>query len=202
MNSLDENLDFIDQADVPARPLAMRYGGIAALVFIAITLLLDTTGLINYSTGEGQYYPAILATIATLVILYYAIKQHRDEELGGYVTFGRCVKLAALIGLFSGILIGIFGYIYHGFIRPDIVPAMMEFQQEQLAEQGMTEEQIEQAMSFSAPFTTPLAIAITSIFNGVFWLYMLVYNSIKKTSVNLYFSILISDFIYQFNISN
>ncbi|MFK7979392.1 MAG: DUF4199 domain-containing protein, partial [Saprospiraceae bacterium] len=151
---------------------------------IAITLLLDTTGLINYSTGEGQYYPAILATIATLAILYYAIKQHRDEELGGYITFGRCVKLGALIGLFSGILIGVFAYVYHGFIRPDIVPAMMEFQQGQLSEQGMSEEQIEQAMSFSAPFTSPFALAITSIFNSVFWyaLLSLIVGAIMKKS--------------------
>jgi len=172
MNSLDENLDFIDQTEVPARPLAMRYGGIAALVFIAIQLVLDTTGLINYGSGEGQYYPAILATISTLAILYYAIKQHRDEELGGYITFGRCVKLGALIGLFSGILIGIFAYAYHGFIRPDIIPTMMEYQQEQLLEQGMSEEQVEQAMSFGAAFTTPLATAISSIFNGVFRLFL------------------------------
>ena len=169
MNSLDENLDFIDQADVPARPLAMRYGGIAALAFIALTLLFDISGLINYSTGEGLYYPSIAAAIATIAILYYAIKQHRDEELGGYITFGRCVKLAALIGLFSGVLIGIFAFVYHSFVRPDIIPSIMEFQMSEWEKAGMTEEQIEQASGMTKMFMTPAAQAVSSIFNGVFW---------------------------------
>jgi len=169
MANFDENLDIIEQEDVAARPIAMRYGGIAALAFIAIQLILDTVGLIDYSTGEGIYYPSILLTISTLVILYFAIKEHRDEELGGYITFGRCVKLGALIGLFSGIIIGVFAFIYHGYIRPDIMPSMLEFQTSQWEEAGMSEEQIEQARGMTEMFMTPVATAISSIFNGVFW---------------------------------
>ncbi len=169
MKNFDENIDFIDQADVPAMPTALRYGGIAALAFIAIQLILDTVGLINYSTGEGIYYPSILLTISTIVILYYAIKQHRDEELGGYITFGRCVKLGALIGLFAGILIGVFAFVYHGFIRPDIMPSVLEFQMSQWEEAGMSEEQIEQALGMTEMFMTPVATAVSSIFNALFW---------------------------------
>ncbi len=169
MNSLDENVDYIDQEDVPTRPLAMRYGGIAALAFIAITLLIDTLGLANYRTGEGLYYAAILATVTTVAILYLAIKQHRDEELGGYITFGRCIKLAALIGIFSGVLIGIFAFAYHSFIRPDIIPDMMAFQTAQWEEAGMSEAQIEQTRGMTEMFMTPVAQIPTSIFNSLFW---------------------------------
>jgi len=165
MNSLDEDLDFIDQEDVATMPTALRFGGIAALAFIAVQLLLDTIGVIDYSTGEGLYYPTILGLIAAIAILYYAIKQHRDEELGGYITFGRCVKLGALIGLFSGILVGIFAFVYHSFIRPDIIPSMMEFQMSQWEKAGMTEEQIEQASSMTEMFMTPVAQIFSSIIN-------------------------------------
>ena len=182
MANFDENTDIIEQEDVAAMPLAIRYGGIAALAFIAIQLILDTVGLIDYSTGKGIYYPSILLTISTLVILYFAIKEHRDEELGGFITFGRCVKLGALIGLFSGILIGIFAYIYHGFIRPDIIPSMLEFQISQWEEAGMSEEQIEQTKGMTEMFMTPVATAISSIFNGVFWnvLLSLIVGAIMK----------------------
>ena len=182
MAALDDELGIIDPSTVPTRPTAMRYGGIAALVFIAIQLLLDTTGLIDYSAGQGMYYPSILNGIATIVILYMAIKYHRDEELGGYISFGRCVKLGALIGLFAGILIAIFAFIYHSFVRPDIIPSIMEFQREQMAEQGMSDDQIEQAMGLAATFTTPLATAISSVFNGVFWnvLFSLIVGAIMK----------------------
>ncbi|MFK7983562.1 MAG: DUF4199 domain-containing protein, partial [Saprospiraceae bacterium] len=107
MNSLDENLDFIDQEDVKAMPTALRFGGIAALAFIAQQLLVDTLGLVNYATGEGQMISSIVPAIITLTILYFAIKTHKEEDLGGYITFGRCVKLGALIGLISGVGIGI-----------------------------------------------------------------------------------------------
>jgi len=182
MANFDENTDFIDQDEVAAMPTAIRYGGIAALAFIAIQLILDTTGLINYSTGEGIYYPSILLTISTLAILYYAIKQHRDEELGGYITFGRCVKLGALIGLFSGIIIGIFAVVYHGYIRPDIMPSMMEFQMSQWEEAGMSEEQIDQAKGMTEMFMSPVANGISSILSAAFWniLLSLIVGAIMK----------------------
>ena len=45
MDSLDENLDFIDQAEVPVMPTALRFGGIAALLFIFA---------INANNGDGM----------------------------------------------------------------------------------------------------------------------------------------------------
>jgi hypothetical protein len=167
MNALDENTDFIDQADVAAMPIALRYGGIAALVFIIVQLLLDTLGIIDYASGTGIYYPSILAGIASIVLLYMAIKHHRDEELGGYITFGRCVKIGFLFALFSGIFFGVFGAVYHSFIRPDIIPSIMEFQRETWEAQGLNDDQIEQAASMTKMFMSPVAMAVMGIINFI-----------------------------------
>ena len=182
MNSLDENLDFIDQAEVPVMPTALRFGGIAALLFIAQQLLVDTLGLVNYATGDGQLISSIVPAIITFVVLYFAIKKHKEEDLGGYITFGRCVKLGALIGVFSGLAIGLFSAVYHGFIRPDIMVDAMEYQKEQMLEMGQSEAQVEQAMEMSKAFTSPLALGILSILSSIFWyaLFSLIVGAIMK----------------------
>lgn len=182
MNSLDENVDFIDQEDVAAMPTALRFGGIAALAFIAQQLLVDTLGLVNYATGDGQMISSIVPAIITFVVLYFAIKKHKEEDLGGYITFGRCVKLGALIGLISGVAIGLFAAVYHGFIRPDIMVDAMELQKEKMLEAGQSEAQVEQAMEMSKMFTGPVALGILSILSSVFWyaLFSLLVGGIMK----------------------
>ena len=182
MANYDENSDFIDQEDVPAMPTAIRYGGIAALAFIAQQLIVDTLGLVNYATGEGQMISSIVPAIITFAILYFAIKQHKEEDLGGYITFGRCVKLGALVGLIAGVGVGIFSAVYHGFIRPDIMEDALAYQTEQMLEAGQSEEQVEMAMSMSKSFTGPVPLAIISLLSSVFWyaLFSLLVGGIMK----------------------
>jgi len=163
MANFDENTDFIDQEDVAAMPTALRYGGIAALAFIAQQLLVDTLGLVNYATGEGQMLTSIIPAIITFAILYFAIKQHKEEDLGGYITFGRCVKLGALIGLIGGVAIGLFSAVYHGFIRPDIMVDALELQKEKMLEAGQSEEQVEAGMAISKAMTGPVGLGILSV---------------------------------------
>lgn len=182
MANFDENTDFIDQDDVAAMPTAIRYGGIAALAFIAQQLLVDTLGLVNYATGEGQMISSILPAIITFAVLYFAIKQHKEEDLGGFITFGRCVKLGALIGLISGVAIGIFAAVYHGFVRPDIMVDSLELQKEKMLEAGQSEEQAEMAIEMSKAMTGPVGLAILSLLSSVFWhaLFSLLVGGIMK----------------------
>lgn len=167
MTSLDENLNFPDPANVSVMPIAIRYGGIAALISIAITLLVDTLGLVNYGTGEGQWIVSVASLIITLSILYYAINQHKSD-LGGYITFGRALKTGVMIGLIAGIIGGVFAAIYHGFIRPDIMETALEAQTEQMLDQGLSEEQIEQAMGISKMITGPIGLGLSSVIGSVF----------------------------------
>ncbi len=182
MDTLDDNRDLIDQADVPYRSLAIRYGVIAAMVFIAITLLIDTLGLVDYANGTGSWISSTLQGAATLAILYYAIKQHRDEDLGGYISFGRCVAIGALIGLIAGLLIAAFAFVYYGYIRPDIMTDQLAFQREKMLEQGMDEAAVEQAMGMTESFMSPAFIAASSILSSVFFytLFSLIVGAIMK----------------------
>ena len=182
MDTLDDNREFINQADVPYRSLAMRYGLIAAMVFIAITLLVDTLGLVDYANGTGSWISSTLQAIATLAILYYAIKQHRDQDLGGYISFGRCISIGALIGLIAGVLIAAFAFVYYGYIRPDIMTDQLAFQREKMLEQGMDEAAVEQAMSMTESFMSPAFIAVSSIISSLIFytLFSLIVGAIMK----------------------
>ncbi|MEM1121688.1 MAG: DUF4199 domain-containing protein, partial [Bacteroidota bacterium] len=87
MAILDENTDIIDQSEVSFMPTALRYGLIGGGIITVLTLLSGVLGL-NTSTAGG-IASFVLSLGIYIWIVYAAIKHHRDEELGGFITMGR-----------------------------------------------------------------------------------------------------------------
>ena len=95
MSLIDNDMDYIDEKSVSIWSTALMYGvfgGIAVVIYryIGYTTLFSTASLGG----------AVAAFFINLVIfgglIYLAIKKHRDEELGGYITMGRCLVIIGL----------------------------------------------------------------------------------------------------------
>lgn len=144
MAILDENTDFIDQNDVPFMSTALRYGLIGGGLITVLTLLSGALGL-NESTSGG-----IIATVISLGIyiwiVYASIKQHRDEELGGYITMGRAFLTGLVPVLIAGVIGGLVGFIYYNYIDPAAIDTIVEASAEMMEGFGLNEEQMEEAL--------------------------------------------------------
>ena len=154
MTTLDEPMGYIDPQDVSPRPTAMRYGmfwGLAAILLGLVSYLLGWTDPGNSSGGMISGIVSFGLSIAMLVL---AIKHHRDNELGGYITFGRGFKTGFLTALFYGIIATIWTVIFINFIATDMIEVMQAAMYEQWESQGLTEEQIEQVEGFAMMFAT------------------------------------------------
>jgi|GEM_PF-2986047 len=93
---------------VSGRPIALRIGLLAGLALVAIGLVFQLTGLSDptqqYSTGN------IISQIVSYGIMgaaiYLAVKQHRDENLGGFISMGSAFGLGMLTILIQAVLLG------------------------------------------------------------------------------------------------
>jgi len=168
MTNQDPLTHIPDPAEISPTSTAMRYGLIGALVAIAVGLVFNLTDMISYTdqTAPGNMAQMVIGIAILVVCMVLAIKQHRDEELGGYIKLGRAFRTGFLTGLFLALASAVWVFIFFSFVSPEIVDIIRENAWDQAIEGGTTEEQLEQGKAFFDFFTSPLWMTIMSfIFN-------------------------------------
>ena len=131
--------------------IALRYGLYAGLAAIIVSTVLNLTGL-SFNKVVGYFRILISLGIAVAAIVY-ACKEFRAAN-GGYLSLGQAIGLGTLLSAVSGLLSGLFTTIYVTVIDPSFVEKTLDNARTQMEEQGqLSEEQIDQAMEISRPFT-------------------------------------------------
>lgn len=154
----------IHQSDVSPWPTGSRYGMIAALILVVIGLVFYLTGLSDptgQEGGAGNWISSLLNWVVMAGAIYLATREHRDEELGGYMTYGRGVGIGSVVSLVIAGVTLVWTYVFMAFVATDLVENIRYQMEEQMREQqGMSEAEIEQAMSIAGMFAEPWMIAL------------------------------------------
>lgn len=131
------------------RTVGIRYGTIAGVIGIIIFILLNVSGV-----DITKPYWGWIGYVITGVILFMAHSYYKSNG-DGYMNYGQGIGIAFWQGLIGGAISHIFSYIYVKFIDMSFIEAIKEAQITAMEEQGMSEEQIEQAAKFSEMFMNP-----------------------------------------------
>ena len=75
--------------------------------------------------------------------------------MGDFYLGDKVLKLVVGIAVLAGLINVIYSYIFMNFIEPDFMNQMMEVQNQACIDQGMTEEQIENANEMGKKFQSP-----------------------------------------------
>jgi len=169
-NPLDENSNYIDPSSVSPNSTAMRYGLIWGLASIVLGLVAHVLGWNNPATPNvmGSMIIGIASLALGITMIVLAIKQHR-EELGGYISFGRAFKTGFFTALVSALIATVWMLIYTNVVAPDMFNGMEEMMVEQWEEQGLSDEQIEQAKGMTGMFTGAVGMTIMTFVGGLIW---------------------------------
>jgi hypothetical protein len=169
MDSLDRPSS-PDPAAVPYRHLALRYGAIWGGVSILTSLigyLTKTDGSLP-DTGPVKWVYTFIGLGVAVWAIATAIRTDRDQQLGGYIGLGRCVGIGTLTGLIAGAIGAVFTMIYMTVINPGFAAEMEEMMIAQWEAEGLSEEEIDLAMSMSSLVTDPVMLSIWQTFAGAF----------------------------------
>ncbi len=156
MTTLDQPHQ-IDENSVSPQPVIQRYALIGGLAMIVYFLVSQLTGLSNPNGGAlNGIINFLLSTAIYLGIAVLAVRHHRDQDLGGFITFGRAFRVGFLTLIFA-VLIGVaFNLLYTTVIDPNFYDNLLNAVIEQWEEQGLNEEQIDAALQFTKPMMSPL----------------------------------------------
>lgn len=151
------------------RDLIIRFGILGGLASIIYGLLTNIMGWNNPSEGMGML---VVSGIISLVIyagfLVAVVKKHRDENLGGYISFGQALTTAFLTALVMGAISSVFQVIYINYIDPSFIESMLGYTEEMMENMGMTGEQLEEAMEQSRKGYEPGRFMLSALFGSAF----------------------------------
>lgn len=143
---------------------AILFGLYSAGVAIAVTLIGYFTGLDK--TGAANWLPYIGLPFFIL-FLWMAMKERKQEDYGGTISYGQCLGTGVLVGIFAGLAVGIFMYIYATAINPGMMDMIAQKQAEAMQAKNMSADQIKQAQTYTKMFTSPTMMVIFSFFGDV-----------------------------------
>ncbi len=135
--------------------------GLAGVIFSLVLWFLDLT----FNRGLSMLF-----FVVSIFLLYYFIKQYRDNYLHGMMTYGQSVGAGMIIWVYSLIIGTIFTYLLYTVIDPELMAKSMALGEEKLRASGkMSEEMIEKSLEMQKKFATPTVMVISSIFMGTFF---------------------------------
>jgi len=140
--------------------VAIRFGLIIGFVSIIYSLILFVT---ETNTNTTLSWLGMIIPIVGIVLAYKAFKNEND----GYMSYGQGLGIGTLLSAISGILSGLFTYVYVSFIDPTVLSRMREMQVLELEKKGMSDEQIEQAQGMVEKFSGPGMMLVFAIIGGI-----------------------------------
>lgn len=167
MAILDNSDAPLQEKDVSIWGMVKKWGLISALIGIVFQLIQQVTGVMSQSGTIIALYTVV--TIGISVAIYVmALREHREQELGGFMSFKRAFYLAFMIGMVSTIVVLVFNYIYMNFINPSAMDAQLEMTRGMMEKFGMPEDQLDAAIEKQrASLASPMSIVTGLLGAGV-----------------------------------
>lgn len=161
--------------------VAMNYGTLYGLCGVAVFLLFYFLG-----SDLQSRLPNYINYLLLIFFIVIGVKSYRDEDLGGNISYGKSLGTGILISVFGGIITGVFTLLFFTYIAPDMVDKIMEAAQQSMAEQGMSDEQIEMGMGMTRKFMTPMWLFLFSVLGSAFmgFIFSLIISIFMKKEQN------------------
>lgn len=143
--------------EISTRQIGLKYGAILGFASIFYSSILFVTGN-NTNQALGYLFYVVVG-----IVLFLAFKEFKKFS-EGYMSFGEGFRISFWIMLVLSILSAIFMYVYVDIIDPTIIETIKEQQLLAFEQQGLNDEQIEQAAAMSSKFMTPSIMAASAFF--------------------------------------
>lgn len=133
------------------------YLGFALIAYSLVLFLLEI----------DRESPLQYISFAILAIgLFMSIISFRNKHMGGFIEYKVAFGAGFYAGLFASLLTAIYTFIYAQYIDPGMAQEILLQSEEQILEKypNMSDEQIEQALSMTEIFTSPIIMAIMNLF--------------------------------------
>lgn len=158
---MNQNLIFMEEKKQSLALVTSGYGLILGIVVIVFSLLLFVLDVNRQSSINYLSYVFVIAGVIIFQINY------RNKHLGGFITYGQAFMVGFLTIVWYSVIIAIFTYIFFTYIDPGAVEEMRQISEQQMIERGMSDQEVDQAMTMVERFQSPMWMTIWALIGGV-----------------------------------
>jgi len=123
------------------KKIMLMYGSLSGAIIISITIL----SLEIFEPGSGMAsaeWLGYLIMIIVLSLIFFGVKNYRDAELGGVISFGKAFLVGLGIAVVAGVVYTAIWEIYIQSTGGSFMDMYVDAHIEQMRESGATEEAI------------------------------------------------------------
>lgn len=147
----------MEQKTASAGQSALYYALLAGIAFILTHLILYIADLSQDTVGQVISFVIFVAAIVVIQLDF------RNKKLGGFISYGKAVKIGFLSILFASIIVAIYMFIYLSSINPgELAQRLLDAQQE-IYNYGLSPEQEAQQLGIQEFVHTPIMYSIFTI---------------------------------------
>ncbi len=157
---MEEN-ELIEDDAPTVKSISIKWGAIGGLIGIIFFIILDFSDL--------SFSPVRWAGLVFPFILIFLAHKEFKKEGNGFMSYGQGLGIGSLYSLVGSIIQSVFTFIYVSFVNTNYITLARENTIIQWEEQGMSQDQIDQATPFMEAMTSPMAMLIMGIVIGVFF---------------------------------
>lgn len=145
------------ETQISPSKIGFQYGIIAGIFLVLYGLILQLTGL---AANQALGYVSFVILAVIIYMAHNAFKNQGD----GFMRFGQGVKIGFFVSLIGGIISSIFTYIYVSYVDDFIIREAVNKAYQDMEQKGLSDEEINNAMSFMEKFMTPVFFMIIGLF--------------------------------------
>jgi len=149
-----ENVDNIKKNSFFSATLT--YGVLTAIGLIMISLMIYLFDL------SGITWLSYLAYVVLLAGIILGTIKYRNDDLGGFITYGKALGFGTLVSVFAAFISGVFMYIFYQYLAPDAMEQIRQAAEEAVinANPNVTDQELDLVLRF----TSPLVMFISGLF--------------------------------------
>ncbi|NHA07330.1 DUF4199 domain-containing protein [Mucilaginibacter sp. HC2] len=140
-------------------PVIIKWGAIYVIASIVLTYI------IQFMNVDPDSPIKWLSTLLFIGFMFLTQKEYRDVN-GGYLTFGEGFKAGFLFAILSGIVLAVFTYLYFSVLSPEMLEKIVASTEAKMASKGLSQEQVDQAMSFTKKLLSPAGVTISALISA------------------------------------
>ncbi|MBI3502735.1 MAG: DUF4199 domain-containing protein [Bacteroidetes bacterium] len=162
-----------------------KYSLLASFLVIAVKLLVYFTHTQFSAIG---IYSGLLSLLLLTVPLFLAIKNRRDNELGGFITLKEVMKVGLGISVISGLIICAFTFLYYKFIDHETLEQLITRTTDFMHKENKTSYEIEIELTalkeFYSPFKQATGVLTGILISGLILSFILSTFFVRRNSAN------------------
>ncbi len=145
------------------KKIILRYGSFGGGI-VAAVLVISTA----YCTQTGQYEGNMLIGYAAMLLafslIFVALKQVRDTQYGGIISFGKAFKAALLVTLVTATIYVAAWLVCYYFFMPDFMDKYTAYMLSKAKTDGLSRAELSrqtaQMQAYSAMYKNPLFVIL------------------------------------------